>query len=130
MRAVAETMVTRRQGRIINVSSIAGRRGGKGQANYAASKAGLNALTRAAALELASRGITVNAVAPGMVITEMTATVRELAGDRLKKMVPVRRLAVPEDIAGLVLFLASPAASYITGQVIDVDGGLAAAVQY
>jgi 3-oxoacyl-[acyl-carrier protein] reductase len=65
-----------------------------------------------------------------MVITEMTATVRELAGDRLKKMVPVRRLAVPEDIAGLVLFLASPAASYITGQVIDVDGGLAAAVQY
>lgn len=130
MRAVAEGMVLRRSGRIINISSLAGERGGRGQANYAASKGGLNALTRAAALELAPRGVTVNAVAPGMVVTEMTETVRGLAGGGLKKSIPVRRFAVPEDIVGAVLFLASPAASYLTGQVIAVDGGLGAAVQY
>lgn len=130
MRAVAEGMVLRRSGRIINISSLAGERGGRGQANYAASKGGLNALTRAAALELAPRGVTVNAVAPGMVETEMTETVRGLAGSGLKKSIPIRRFAVPEDIVGTVLFLASPAASYLTGQVIGVDGGLGAAVQY
>ena len=130
MRAVAEGMVLRRNGRIINISSLAGERGGRGQANYAASKGGLNALTRAAAVELAPRGITVNAVAPGMVVTDMTETVRGLAGDGLKKSIPARRFAVPEDIVGAVLFLASPAASYITGQVIGVDGGLGAAVHY
>ncbi|MCX6357125.1 MAG: SDR family NAD(P)-dependent oxidoreductase, partial [Candidatus Aureabacteria bacterium] len=96
MRAVAEGMVLQRAGRIINISSLSGTKGGKGQANYAASKAGLNALTRAAALELASRGITVNAVAPGIVSTEMSATIRGLAGDTLKKAIPVRRIAIPE----------------------------------
>jgi len=130
MRAVAEGMVLRRMGRIINISSISGNRGGRGQANYAASKAGLNALTRAAALELAPKNITVNAVAPGMVITEMSSTVRGLAGDEIKKSIPMRRFATPEDIVGIVLFLASPAAAYITAQVIDVDGGLGAAVKY
>jgi 3-oxoacyl-[acyl-carrier protein] reductase len=130
MKAVVEGMVLRRTGRIINISSISGNRGGRGQANYAASKAGLNALTRAAALELAPKNITVNAVAPGMVITDMSATVRGLAGDGLKKSIPMRRFAVPEDIVGIVLFLASPAASYITGQVINVDGGLGSAVKY
>ena len=129
MRAVVPGMVLRRSGRIINVSSLAGERGGRGQANYAASKGGLNALTRAAALELAPRGITVNAVAPGMVVTEMTEMVRGLAGDRLKKRIPARRFAEPEDIVGTVLFLASAAASYLTGQVIAVDGGLGAAIE-
>lgn len=130
MRAVTAGMVLQRSGRIINVSSLAGERGGRGQANYAASKGGLNALTRAAALELAPRGITVNAVAPGMVVTEMTETVRGLAGDGLKKKIPARRFATPEDVAGTVLFLASPSAAYLTGQVIAVDGGLGVAVEY
>lgn len=130
MRAVVEGMLSKRWGRIVNISSISGNRGGKGQANYAASKAGLNALTRAAALELAAKNITVNAVAPGMVVTEMSSTVRELAGDGLKRSIPMRRFAAPEDVAGIVLFLASKAAAYITAQVIDVDGGLAAAVKY
>jgi 3-oxoacyl-[acyl-carrier protein] reductase len=124
MRAVVEGMLLRRAGRIINISSISGERGGKGQANYAASKAGLNALTRAAALELAPRNVTVNAVAPGMVVTDMSEAVRGFAGDEIKKAIPMRRFAAPEDIIGIVLFLASPAAAYITGQVIDVDGGL------
>ena len=130
MRAVTEGMLSKRWGRIVNISSISGNRGGKGQANYAASKAGLNALTRAAALELAAKNITANAVAPGMVVTEMSSTVRGLAGDDLKKSIPMRRFAAPEDIVGIVLFLASKAAAYITAQVIDVDGGLAAAVKY
>ncbi|MEJ2745313.1 MAG: 3-oxoacyl-ACP reductase FabG [bacterium] len=130
MRAVVEGMLAKRWGRIVNVSSISGNRGGKGQANYAASKAGLNALTRAAALELAAKKITVNAVAPGMVVTEMSSTVRGLAGDDLKRSIPMRRFAEPGDVVGIVLFLASQAASYVTAQVIDVDGGLAAAVKY
>lgn len=130
MRAVVEGMLSKRWGRIINISSISGNRGGKGQANYAASKAGLNALTRAAALELAAKNVTVNAVAPGMVVTEMSSTVRGLAGDDLRKSIPMRRFAEPEDVVGIVLFLASKAAAYVTAQVIDVDGGLAAAVKY
>lgn len=129
MKAVAEGMVTRRDGRIVNISSLSGERGGRGQANYAASKSGMNALTRAAALELAPKGVTVNAVAPGMVVTKMSATVRALAGDDLKKAIPMRRFAQPEDIVGVVLFLASSDAAYITGQVIDVDGGLGAAIK-
>jgi 3-oxoacyl-[acyl-carrier protein] reductase len=96
-----------------------------GQANYAASKGAVNALTRALAVELGSRNVTVNAVAPGFIETDMSEAVRAKAGETIaKKLVPVRRLGKPEDVAGVVLFLAGPAAGYITGQVLTVDGGL------
>jgi 3-oxoacyl-[acyl-carrier protein] reductase len=130
MKAVGTAMVVRKKGAIINISSLAGERGGRGQVNYAASKGGLNALTRAAAIEFAPKGVTVNAVAPGLVLTEMSSAVRSLVGDSLKKSIPLRRFAEPGDIPGVVLFLASPAAAYITGQVIYVDGGLGATVKY
>ena len=123
-RAVAYTMMKQRKGRIINMSSVAGERANPGQANYAASKGAVNALTRALAVELASRNVTVNAVAPGFIETEMTEAVRNKAGDLIKKMIPMRRLGVPEDIARVVVFLASEESSYITGQVLTVDGGL------
>jgi 3-oxoacyl-[acyl-carrier protein] reductase len=123
-RAVAFNMMRQRQGRIINVSSVAADRANPGQTNYAASKGAINAFTRALAVELASRGVTVNAVAPGFVETEMTEAVRNKAGDLIKKMIPMKRLGKPEDIARVVAFLASPDAGYITGQVITVDGGL------
>ncbi len=123
-RAVAFNMMRQRQGRIINVSSVAADRANPGQTNYAASKGAINAFTRALAVELASRGVTVNAVAPGFVETEMTEAVRNKAGDLIKKMIPMKRLGKPDDIARVVVFLASPDAGYITGQVITVDGGL------
>jgi 3-oxoacyl-[acyl-carrier protein] reductase len=123
-RAVAFNMMRARQGRIINVSSVAAEHTNPGQTNYAASKGAINAFTRALAVELASRGVTVNAVAPGFVETEMTEAVRNKAGDLIKKMIPMKRLGQPEDIAKVVAFLAGPEASYITGQVITVDGGL------
>jgi 3-oxoacyl-[acyl-carrier protein] reductase len=125
-RAVAQQMAFKqRSGRIVNVSSIAAEYVNKGQANYAASKGALNSLTRVLAAELGSRNVLVNAVAPGFIATDMSQTVRNLAGeDNLKKLIPVKRLGTPEDIAGVVLFLCSPAAAYITGQVITVDGGL------
>jgi 3-oxoacyl-[acyl-carrier protein] reductase len=123
-RAVAFNMMRQRQGRIINVSSVAADRANPGQTNYAASKGAINAFTRALAVELASRGVTVNAIAPGFVETEMTEAVRNKAGDLIKKMIPMKRLGKPEDIARVVVFLASPDAGYITGQVITVDGGL------
>jgi len=125
-KAAAEVMLRQRSGKIINMSSVAGGSGGRGQANYAASKGGINAFTRALALELAKRNITVNAVAPGVVVTSLSKNVRTLTKDAIKGMVPLGRYAEPEDIAGVVLFLASPAADYITGQVITVDGGLSA----
>lgn len=126
-RLVAKHMIARRSGRIINISSIASRVGGKGQSNYAASKAAIEAFTRAVALELASKGVTVNAVAPGLIETEMSLRVRELAGSALKKAIPARRFGSPEDVAGVVLFLALPGTSYVTAQTFVVDGGLAAA---
>lgn len=122
--AVTRPMMSARYGRIINLSSVASEFGNPGQANYAASKGGVEGFTRCIAGELARRGITVNAVAPGFIETEMTAAVRESAGDQIKKRIPVRRLGQPDDVAEAVLFLAGDGASYITGQVLRVDGGL------
>ncbi|HEY2910532.1 MAG TPA: 3-oxoacyl-ACP reductase family protein [Gemmataceae bacterium] len=125
-RSVAEQMALKqRSGRIINVSSVAAEHVNAGQANYAASKGAVNALTRALAVELGSRNVTVNAVAPGFIETDMSEAVRNKAGDFIaKKLVPLRRLGKPEDIAGVVVFLAGPAGAYVTGQVLTVDGGL------
>ena len=123
-RAVAYTMMRQRKGRIINMSSVAAEHTNPGQTNYAASKGAVNSFTRALAVELASRNVTVNAIAPGFIETEMTEAVRNKAGDIIKKMIPMRRLGVPEDIARVAVFLASDESSYITGQVLTVDGGL------
>jgi len=122
--AVTRPMMSARFGRIVNMSSIAADVGNPGQANYAASKGGINGFTRCIAAELARRNITVNAVAPGFIETDMTTAVRNAAGDQIKKKIPVRRLGQPEDIANAVLFLVSEDAAYITGQVLNVDGGL------
>lgn len=122
--AVAMKLARQRKGRIINISSVAAEHTNPGQTNYAASKGAVNAFTRALAVELAGRGVTVNAVAPGFIETEMTEAVRNKAGDLIKKMIPLKRLGQPEDIARTVVFLASADAAYITGQVLTVDGGL------
>jgi 3-oxoacyl-[acyl-carrier protein] reductase len=122
--AVTRPMMSERYGRIVNMSSVAAEFGNKGQANYAASKGGIEGFTRCLAKELASRGITVNAVAPGFVETDMTAAVRNAAEADIKKAIPARRLGKPDDVAQAVLFLAGEGASYITGQVLRVDGGL------
>lgn len=122
--AVVRPMMQARYGRIINMSSVAAEFGNSGQANYAASKGGIEGFTRCVAGELARRKITVNAVAPGFIETDMTVDVRNVAGDQIKKQIPVRRLGLPEDIANAVLFLAADESSYITGQSIKVDGGL------
>lgn len=122
---VAQMALKQRSGRIINVSSVAAEHVNAGQCNYAASKGAVNSFTRALAVELGSRSVTVNAVAPGFVETDMTEAIKNKAGDFIqKKLIPARRLGKPEDIAAAVVFLASPGASYITGQVITVDGGL------
>ena len=124
-KAVAEQMVFKqRSGRIVNISSVAGSHVNAGQTNYAASKGAINAFTRSLAVELGSRNVTVNAVAPGFIETDMSEAVRNKAGDIIKKAIPLNRLGIPDDIANVVLFLCGPAASYITGQVITVDGGL------
>lgn len=124
-RAVAAQMALRqRSGRIINVSSVAAEHVNAGQCNYSASKGAVNSFTRALAVELAGRNVTVNAVAPGFIETDMSEAVRNKAGDLIKKMIPAKRLGKPEDIAAVVVFLAAPASSYVTGQVITVDGGL------
>lgn len=124
LRPIAALMVRRRRGAIINISSIAASRPGKGHANYAASKGGLESLTKALAVELAPRGVRVNCVAPGMIETDMSKTVRDLAGDEIIGRIPMKRFGTPKDIAQAVLFLASDQASYITGNILHVDGGL------
>src|SRR5438045_5035399 len=117
-------MMKQRRGRIINISSVVAEHVNPGQTNYAASKGAINAFTRALAVELAGRNVTVNAIAPGFIETDMSEAVRNKAGDLIKKMIPMKRLGQPDDIAKVAVFLASPDASYITGQVIKVDGGL------
>lgn len=122
--AAMRPMMSARHGRIINLSSVAAHFGNAGQSNYAASKGGIEGFTRCLATEIARRGITVNAVAPGFIETDMTVDVRKAAEGEIKKRIPCRRLGRPEDIANAVSFLASDEASYITGHVLTVDGGL------
>jgi 3-oxoacyl-[acyl-carrier protein] reductase len=122
--AIAYSMMRQRKGRIINISSVAADHVNPGQTNYAASKGAINSFTRALAVELASRGVTVNAIAPGFIETDMSEAVRNKAGDLIKKMIPMRRLGQPEDIARAAVFLASEDSAYITGQVLKVDGGI------
>ncbi|MBK5189417.1 MAG: 3-oxoacyl-ACP reductase FabG, partial [Gemmatimonadaceae bacterium] len=124
IRAASRGMMKRRWGRIINITSVVGITGNKGQANYAASKAGLIGLTKSVAKELASRNILANAVAPGFIETDMTAAMTAEARAVLGAQIPMGRLGTPGDIAGVCAFLASEYASYMTGQVIVVDGGL------
>ncbi len=123
-RAAARVMMLARYGRIINISSVSGLSGNAGQANYAASKAGLIALTRSLSRELAKRKVTVNAVAPGFIESDMTWTLGDVLLEEAKKQIPARRLGKPAEVAAAVLFLASPAAAYITGCVLTVDGGM------
>lgn len=122
--SVMRPMMSARYGRIINMSSVAAHTANPGQSNYAASKGGIEGFSRCLATEVAKRGITVNAVAPGFIATDMTESVVNSAGDQIKKQIPVKRLGKPEDIANAVLFLANEESSYITGHVLTVDGGL------
>ena len=124
MQLVSKLMIKQRYGRIINMSSVVGLHGNAGQVNYAASKAGVIGMTKSAAKELASRNITVNAVAPGMIETDMTAVIPEKAKEAMMATIPAGRAGKPEEIADTVVFLASEKAAYITGQVISVDGGM------
>jgi 3-oxoacyl-[acyl-carrier protein] reductase len=122
-RAVVPHMIARRAGKIINISSVAGEKGGRGQANYAASKGAINAFTRALAVELAPRRITVNAVAPGVIETDMSRAIRDGAGEEVTSRILLRRFGTAVEVAYAVWFLASRFAEYITGEVIHVDGG-------
>ena len=122
-RAVVPHMIARRAGKIINVSSVAGEKGGRGQTNYAASKGAINAFTRALAVELAPRRITVNAVAPGVIETDMSQAIRDRAGEEVKSHILLRRFGTPIEVAYAIWFLASRYADYITGEVLHVDGG-------
>lgn len=124
IKAVTRPMMKQRSGRIINITSVVGVVGNPGQANYVAAKAGVIGLTKTVARELASRNITVNAVAPGFIETDMTAVLPDDVRESLKKQIPLERLGKPEDVAELVAFLASDRASYITGQTLHVDGGM------
>ena len=123
LRPVIPYMVSKRRGKIINISSVAGEKGGRGQTNYAASKGAINALTKALAVELAPRNILVNCVAPGVIETEMTEAIRQQAGDVVKSRILLGRFGQPEDVANVVLFFASSLSDYVTGQVLHVDGG-------
>ena len=124
MKAVARVMMKQRYGRIVNLSSVVGLRGNAGQVNYAASKAGVIGMTKSLAKELASRGVTVNAVAPGFIETDMTAAMPESARAAALGAIPMARLGAPDDVARAAAFLASEEAGYITGQVLAVDGGM------
>jgi len=123
-KAVARSMMKQRSGCIVNIASIIGMMGNAGQANYAASKGGLIALTKSLAKEMAPRGIRVNAVAPGFIATEMTDKIPEKLREEMVRSIPLGRMGEPDDVAAVVSFLTSPAAGYITGQVIVVDGGM------
>ena len=123
-KAVAKLMMKQRAGRIVNMASVVGRTGNAGQANYAAAKAGVIGFTKTIAKELASRGVTANAVAPGFIATDMTAVLSDKAKEAALAGIPLGRMGTPEDVAAAVLFLVSDGASYITGQVLNVDGGM------
>lgn len=124
IRGLSRMFLKQRSGKIINISSVSGLMGNAGQSNYAASKAGIIGMTKSVAREFASRGICVNAVAPGFIDTEMTRVLSDEAKEQLKQWIPAGRIGVAADVANLVLFLASDASDYITGQVISVDGGM------
>ena len=121
---VISYMMKSRNGRIINISSVVGISGNAGQTNYAASKAGMIGFTKSLAKEVASRNITVNAVAPGFIETQMTAVLKEDIKEEIAKKIPLKRMGTPQDVANVVKFLASSDSSYITGQVINIDGGM------
>ena len=123
-KAVSKLMMKKRSGRIVNMASVVGLVGNAGQTNYAAAKAGVIGFSKSAAKELASRGITVNVVAPGFIGTDMTAGLPESVKEKMLQDIPLGRMGEPEDVANAVLFLASDQASYITGQVVNVDGGM------
>jgi len=123
-RAVAKVMMRQKFGRIVNITSVVGQMGNAGQTNYAASKAGIIGLTKAAARELATRNITVNAVAPGFISTAMTENLDEKARQDLIRQIPLQRLGTPDDVAGVVAFLLGEEAAYVTGQVLNCDGGM------
>ena len=124
MQLAAKRMIRQRSGRIISISSFTGVHGNAGQTNYAASKAGLIGLTKSAARELGSRGITVNAIAPGYIDTDMTAALSDQVKETILAEIPLKRIGMPEDIAAAAAFLASDDAAYITGQVLEVGGGM------
>ncbi|MCI0690588.1 3-oxoacyl-[acyl-carrier-protein] reductase [candidate division KSB1 bacterium] len=124
IRAASKIMMKQRSGKMVNITSVVALMGNKGQANYSAAKAGIIGLTKSVARELASRNIQINAVAPGFIETDLTATLPEAAKTAMLQSIPLERMGTPEDVAGLVVFLASSDADYITGQVFNVDGGM------